>query len=145
MRISRLLVLAFTILFVLPVHSQVIEHSKGSYNFFQNKGQWPTQVKYMADIAGGKIWLEKDRVLYHWQDFSGLREAHDHPGDPKQLVLGCSVCLLLLILSFGRGDGGIFGFLIVVGEKVLVCVGSRQQREQRSKSRQCHWLHQVNN
>ncbi len=62
--------------------TQVIEYSKGIYNFFENKGQWPDGVLYKTDVVGGKIWLEQGRVLYHWQDFSAMRHAHDHPVEP---------------------------------------------------------------
>ncbi|MCG8577131.1 MAG: gliding motility-associated C-terminal domain-containing protein [Flavobacteriales bacterium] len=69
---------------LILVYGQEIEYSKGSYHFFENKGQWPEQVLYKTDLDGGKIWLEENRVLYQWQDFSELHHAHDHPGEHQK-------------------------------------------------------------
>ncbi len=32
--------------------------------FEENKNQWPHQVRFEADFAGGKIFLEKDKFTY---------------------------------------------------------------------------------
>ncbi|HTJ52818.1 MAG TPA: gliding motility-associated C-terminal domain-containing protein [Cyclobacteriaceae bacterium] len=32
--------------------------------FIENKGQWPSQVLYVAEIPGGKLYIESSRLLY---------------------------------------------------------------------------------
>lgn len=58
---------------------EVDDHQHGQYNFLENKGQWPDHVNYCADMDGGKIWLEKGRVLYQFSDYSDLHKAHAKP------------------------------------------------------------------
>jgi gliding motility-associated-like protein len=37
-------------------------------SFIQNKGQWPTQVKYKADIPGGSFWIQSNGFAYELFD-----------------------------------------------------------------------------
>lgn len=50
-------------------------------DFIENKGQWPEQVLYKAQLAGQNIYLEKDRILYQvyeLEHFHNHGEDHDH-------------------------------------------------------------------
>lgn len=57
--------------------AQETEHPPGAYNFLENGGQWPSHVRYRADVPGGKIWLEEKGILYQFLDLSGLHRIHD--------------------------------------------------------------------
>ena len=56
----------FTALSVLP-----------AVEFYENKGQWPSEVLFKAEKEGGKWWIMKDRMWYHMQDLSAMNHAHD--------------------------------------------------------------------
>ena len=44
-------------------------------DFIENKGQWPAQVLYAADITGGKLFIEKNRLLYCF--YEGSNHGHE--------------------------------------------------------------------
>jgi gliding motility-associated-like protein len=46
--------------------------------FVENKGQWPSDVQFMAKDGAAKIWLGADRIVYQLTDFSHLERAHHH-------------------------------------------------------------------
>ncbi|MFN8416915.1 MAG: PKD domain-containing protein [Cytophagaceae bacterium] len=46
-----------------------------SYLFKENKGQWPGQVKFKAEITNGDIYIQNNGVLYNLYQ----PEAHGHP------------------------------------------------------------------
>ncbi|MDP4597048.1 MAG: gliding motility-associated C-terminal domain-containing protein [Crocinitomicaceae bacterium] len=60
--------------------------------FVQNKGQWPSDVQFMAKDGAAKIWLGSDRFLFQLTDFSALEQAHheqallDNPTLPSAIV-----------------------------------------------------------
>ena len=45
--------------------SQEIPEINSQYQFIENKGQWPEQVNFRAEVPGGFIWLEKDKFNYY--------------------------------------------------------------------------------
>lgn len=68
--------------------AQDTDHPKGNYKFLENKGQWFDNVLYKADTEAGKIWLEKQGVLYQFVDASGVeRIHHDHSNDLKDTLI----------------------------------------------------------
>jgi gliding motility-associated-like protein len=79
--------LSFVILLAVPSLAQFQGHE-----FVQNKGQWPTDVQFMAKDGPAKIWMGQDRILYQLTDFSALEQAHheqkytDNPSVPSRLV-----------------------------------------------------------
>lgn len=60
--------------------------------FVQNKGQWPSDVQFMAKEGPVKIWIGSDRILYQHTDFSALDQAHhqqiniENPTLPSTIV-----------------------------------------------------------
>ena len=40
--------------------------------FIENKGQWSAQVNFKADLKGGKIWLEKNKITYQFTKYPNL-------------------------------------------------------------------------
>ncbi|MBD3638432.1 MAG: T9SS type A sorting domain-containing protein [Crocinitomicaceae bacterium] len=60
-RLAIFLVASPTIMF-----GQEMGHESGVYKFQENKGQWPDHVNFKADVQGGNIWLEKNRIIYHF-------------------------------------------------------------------------------
>ena len=57
--------------FGLPLHAQF-----QGQEFVQNKGQWPSDVQFLAKEGAAKIWMGTDRFLYQLNDFSTLEKAH---------------------------------------------------------------------
>jgi gliding motility-associated-like protein len=48
--------------------------SFASTKFIPNKGQWPSNVLYRADIPSGAFFLEKDQITYYFYDQAALHE-----------------------------------------------------------------------
>ncbi len=57
--------------FGLPIHAQF-----QGQEFVQNKGQWPSDVQFLAKEGPVKIWMGTDRFLYQLTDYSHLEKAH---------------------------------------------------------------------
>lgn len=60
--------------------SQEIPEINSQYQFIENKGQWPEQVNFRAEVPGGFIWLEKDKFNYQFKQFPDV-----HGRDLKDL------------------------------------------------------------
>jgi PKD repeat protein len=74
------------LLFILLIFCITIKVTANSgdtrpYHFVENKGQWPAEVRFRADLEGGKLWVMQDRLRFQWYDGSVFRHAHDHPKD----------------------------------------------------------------
>jgi gliding motility-associated-like protein len=52
--------------------------------FYENKGQWPSEVLFKAEKEGGKWWIMKDRMWYHLQDLSAMNHAHNQMNHAKE-------------------------------------------------------------
>ena len=63
MQTSTRLVL-FCFLLLLNVRPLLAD---GGARFEQNKGQWPQQVRFRAEIPGGALFLEKQGLTYHFK------------------------------------------------------------------------------
>lgn len=72
--IHRLLLLSLLFLFDLgaSAHGDDDKH----YKFIPNQGQWHENVKYKADIPGGALFLEENRLTYHFIDRSDFTSVH---------------------------------------------------------------------
>ncbi|MCB0479031.1 MAG: gliding motility-associated C-terminal domain-containing protein [Crocinitomicaceae bacterium] len=81
-------------------HSQEIPEINSQFQFIENKGQWPEQVNFRAEVPGGFIWLEKDKFNYQFRQIPHihglpLEEANKVKAVIKQHVifaqfLGCN-------------------------------------------------------
>lgn len=88
MRFNYHITLLFFVLISTSITAQDTDHPSGSYKFIQNGGQWPDGVLYKADLPAGKIWLEKQGVLYQFIDWSGPeRIHHEHSQDPNDTLI----------------------------------------------------------
>jgi gliding motility-associated-like protein len=67
--------------FLLPVFafSQQVSESglKNGVNFEANKNQWPSQVSFMSDIAGGRVFFESTRFTFFLHSTDDLEKAHE--------------------------------------------------------------------
>lgn len=52
------------------------ENHNSSYNFEENKGQWNKEILFKNSFEGGNMWIMQHKFVYHFQDFSALKEAH---------------------------------------------------------------------
>jgi gliding motility-associated-like protein len=54
------------------------QKKESSLHFTENKSQWPGEVKYRADIPGGKLFLENNSLTYVFYDTKKLAQMHTH-------------------------------------------------------------------
>ncbi|WP_205500128.1 DUF7948 domain-containing protein [Rufibacter psychrotolerans] len=52
--------------------------------FVENKGQWPAQVKYAADVPGGKIFLQPNGFVYVLREPTASAHGHAAPSSATQ-------------------------------------------------------------
>lgn len=52
-------------------------------HFEENKRQWPDQVRYKADVPGGTVWLENDRLTWATHSLTDLDRIHEAQHDSK--------------------------------------------------------------
>ncbi|GAB3826714.1 hypothetical protein GCM10028821_09300 [Hymenobacter jeollabukensis] len=50
-----------------------------TWQFVQNRTQWPSQVQYAVDVPMGRLYLEKNRLTHSLVDVAALEEKHHHP------------------------------------------------------------------
>lgn len=80
MRINRGIILFFSSLISFLAISQEMERPSGIYKFLENKGQWPGHVNFKAQVPGGNIWLEQNRIIYQFYE---RNDFHSHLGEEK--------------------------------------------------------------
>lgn len=47
-----------------------------TYAFIENKGQWDPAVLFKSKFDGGNLWIQNNKFVFHFQDFSGTQAAH---------------------------------------------------------------------
>lgn len=60
----------FTLLLILPLCGA------GQADFVENRGQWPSQVRWKAGLPGGTLWVESTGLTWQWFDPSILEWLH---------------------------------------------------------------------
>ncbi|MFD2786982.1 DUF7948 domain-containing protein [Hymenobacter rubripertinctus] len=55
--------------------------------FVENKGQWPAQVRYQAELPGGRLYLTPTGFTYSFLDPAGLRALSHHQEAPASAPL----------------------------------------------------------
>ena len=50
--------------------------SSSNYFFIENKGQWPSDVLFKADIPGGYLFVKETGLTYLFYDSKAISEAH---------------------------------------------------------------------
>jgi gliding motility-associated-like protein len=85
---SRAVGIAVAILFFLttqgfankPEHIHAGGHeNEWKVQFIQNLGQWEPQIKFMAHVPGGKVFIEEDKLTFAIADVSNLHDRFFHP------------------------------------------------------------------
>ncbi|MBO0357470.1 gliding motility-associated C-terminal domain-containing protein [Hymenobacter sp. BT186] len=89
---KKLLFTLWAVIMGLSAHAA--ELMAPPYQFIANKGQWPTQVRFAADVPGGRLFLEPTGFSYNLQ----AQDAGHHADDPNtpQLIRGHSFRTRLL-------------------------------------------------
>ena len=77
----KLFLLILILIWLNPyiTHAQEDTHAHQNSSqsiFLENKGQWPKDVLFKSKMSGGNLWLQTNKLIYHLQDFSSLRENH---------------------------------------------------------------------
>jgi gliding motility-associated-like protein len=57
--------------------AQAPKVTDASVYFEQNQNQWPAQVKFKANVAGGAVWLESNRLTWATHSVADLNRIHD--------------------------------------------------------------------
>ncbi|TGE21783.1 PKD domain-containing protein [Hymenobacter aquaticus] len=53
--------------------------------FVENKGQWPARARYMAELPGGRLFLENRGFTYVFADGQALEKHHGHEATTDRL------------------------------------------------------------
>lgn len=53
--------------------------------FVENKGQWPAQVKYKAEVPGGRMWIQEDGFAYEMVDTVLFMKDHHRVELPESV------------------------------------------------------------
>lgn len=76
---------------LLHVHAQEISyHYNSTFGLIENKGQWPDQVAFQTHFNGGKLWVEKQRLAFHFMHneyHAGEGKHHPETDQPKGYVM----------------------------------------------------------
>ena len=76
-RIDYILLLVFCRIIVSVTFTQEINHNHSvHYAFIENKGQWKNDVLFKHRMDGGNVWVEQNRILFQFLDYSNYMEAH---------------------------------------------------------------------
>ncbi len=51
-------------------------------SFMENKGQWDDDILFKSAFKGGNLWVQRNKLLFHLQDFQRLRKNHVNLGNP---------------------------------------------------------------
>ena len=70
----------FLLVLALSLHIQGL-YADGVARFEENKGQWPQQVQFRADIPGGALFIEQKGLTYHFQQYANEGHRHGQFGD----------------------------------------------------------------
>ncbi len=49
-----------------------------SFSFMENKGQWDKDILFKSSFKGGNLWIQRNKFLFHLQDFQKLRSSHSN-------------------------------------------------------------------
>jgi gliding motility-associated-like protein len=60
----------------LPATTSEVLYGQSHYLFEENKGQFPKQVFFRADMGSKKLWLEEDGLFWHFVDEEAMAEAN---------------------------------------------------------------------
>ena len=65
---ERKFLFVFILLLLTAICNQLKAQGNASIVFIENRGQWPEQVKFFADIPGGKLFIENNTLTYSFDD-----------------------------------------------------------------------------
>ncbi|PUZ29264.1 hypothetical protein DCC81_07320 [Chitinophaga parva] len=76
----------------LPVKAQADLPDNSPLEFIENKGQWPQDFRYQADMGGGMVFLRNNSFVFYLQnndDFNRLHNwVHGHPSGDTSIYYG---------------------------------------------------------
>lgn len=71
------------LILLIPAFSWARTGTNPGIRFIENKGQWPDQVEYAADIPGGRVFLTKTGMTYSFYDPELPNMLHAHGDDSE--------------------------------------------------------------
>lgn len=75
MKLTKYIYLFLTFYFCVPI----LAHNPSGLEFIENKGQWEKNILFKADIGGGAMFLEKDKLTFSIHE---TRKTHVKNPDP---------------------------------------------------------------
>jgi gliding motility-associated-like protein len=71
------MLLCFFLLQINSSDGQTISFAHSIYHgFIENKGQWDKEVLFQSKFAGGNLWIQQKKFVFHLQDLREIRESH---------------------------------------------------------------------
>jgi gliding motility-associated-like protein len=70
------ILLLFLLLFINGFAQEITHNHSIHHAFIENKGQWHKDVLFQSKFAGGNMWIQQNKFVFHLQDFSEMHEAH---------------------------------------------------------------------
>jgi hypothetical protein len=65
-----------------PAQAKIAQQDPHIY-YEENKNQWPSQVLFKADLPGGIVFLEKQRLTFGTHSLADLNRIHELEHDAK--------------------------------------------------------------
>ena len=54
----------------------IVSYAGNQVRFIQNRGQWKSEVQFMANVPGGSYWLEGNQITYDFIDQTDMSRVH---------------------------------------------------------------------
>ncbi|TGE27262.1 DUF7948 domain-containing protein [Hymenobacter metallicola] len=82
----RILLLLAFLLPELPGWARPASEVPGrTLEFTENKGQWNSRVRYLAEVPGGRLFLENRGFTYAFIDPKAVEQQHEHTATPNRV------------------------------------------------------------
>lgn len=73
----------FRLLYLLILFCCHAAHGQSVYQFVENKGQWPVDVRFSAELKSGRVFFERNAFTFHYYDMSEIQRIHNTGVSPK--------------------------------------------------------------
>lgn len=81
------LIIIFGFVWLNGITQQVVTaHEHPGITFTENAGQWESNILFRAGLDGGALFLENDRLTFHFYDKNKARQFHFNKTAPKTII-----------------------------------------------------------
>ena len=79
---------------------KTLEATTASVNYIENKGQWNSNVLYQGDFNGGRVFLEKNALMYVFYPPGGVERLHPGPNTNRADMRRCTMTFQAVRMQF---------------------------------------------